>query len=124
MGLHSLMYPADDFEDGGDFRLSLFNQFVHIFLEFHNWSATAVFSAIIALAQLASEPTARNSKRLPVKAKGEVRLRSVLSINKFRNLRNVQLHAVFAAEADRGRLCAVFDVFQHLAQTACRGRKR
>ena len=27
--------PADDFEDGGDFRLPLFNQFVHIFLEFH-----------------------------------------------------------------------------------------
>ena len=43
-------------------------------------SATAVLRAIIALAQLAIEPTARNSKRLPVKAKGEVRLRSVLSI--------------------------------------------
>ena len=44
-------------------------------------SATAVFSAIMALAQFASEPTARNSKRFPVNAKGEVRLRSVLSIN-------------------------------------------
>ena len=36
---------------------------------------------VIAPAQLAEEPTARNSKRLPVKANGEVRLRSVLSIN-------------------------------------------
>ena len=43
-------------------------------------SATALLRAIIAEAQLASDPTARNSKRLPVKAKGEVRLRSVLSI--------------------------------------------
>ena len=33
----------------------------------------------MADAQLALEPTARNSKRLPVKAKGDVRLRSVLS---------------------------------------------
>ena len=31
------------------------------------------------LAQLAEEPTARNSNLFPVKAKGEVRLRSVLS---------------------------------------------
>ena len=42
-------------------------------------SATAVLSTIWALAQLALEPTARNSKRLPVKANGLVRLRSVLS---------------------------------------------
>ena len=41
----------------------------------------AVFSTINAQAQLASEPTARNSKRFPVKAKGLVRLRSVLSRN-------------------------------------------
>jgi len=42
-------------------------------------SATAVLSVSIASAQLSDDPTARNSKRLPVKAKGEVRLRSVLS---------------------------------------------
>ena len=41
--------------------------------------ATAVLRAIMAQPQLAEEPTARNSKRLPVKAKGDVRLRSVLS---------------------------------------------
>ena len=44
-------------------------------------SATAAFNTSIADAQLACEPTARNSKRLPVKAKGEVRFRSVLSIS-------------------------------------------
>ena len=44
-------------------------------------SATAVFSTISADEQLASDPTALNSKRLPVKAKGDVRLRSVLSIS-------------------------------------------
>ena len=38
-----------------------------------------MFSTIIAVEQLALEPSARNSKRLPTKAKGEVRLRSVLS---------------------------------------------
>ena len=45
-----------------------------------SWSATAALRAIIAEAQLAEDPTARNSKRLPVNAKGDVRLRSVLSI--------------------------------------------
>ena len=44
-------------------------------------SATAEFSTMSADEQLASEPRARNSKRFPVKAKGEVRLRSVLSIS-------------------------------------------
>ena len=49
-----------------------------------NCSATVAFRANTAAAQLALEPTARNSnlfhlKRLPVKANGEVRLRSVLS---------------------------------------------
>ncbi|OQA05047.1 MAG: hypothetical protein BWY67_02209 [Bacteroidetes bacterium ADurb.Bin397] len=46
-----------------------------------NDSATAVFKVAIADEQLADEPTARNSNRLPVNAKGEVRLRSVLSRN-------------------------------------------
>ena len=41
-----------------------------------------VLSTIIASAQLSEDPTARNSKRLPVKANAEVRLRSVLSRNK------------------------------------------
>jgi len=36
-----------------------------------------VFNVVMALAQLAEEPTARNSNLLPVKAKGEVRLRSL-----------------------------------------------
>ena len=44
-------------------------------------SATAAFNTIIALAQLASLPTARNSNLFPVKAKGDVLLRSVLSMS-------------------------------------------
>ena len=40
-----------------------------------------VFNTIIAEAQFAPEPTARNSKRFPVNANGDVRLRSVLSSN-------------------------------------------
>lgn len=44
-----------------------------------SWLAIAALMAIIAAAQLADEPAARNSKRFPVKAKGEVRLRSVVS---------------------------------------------
>ena len=38
-----------------------------------------VFKTVIGADELAEEPTARNSNLLPVKAKGEVRLRSVLS---------------------------------------------
>ena len=41
--------------------------------------ATQALRAIIADAQLADEPTARNSNRLPVNANGDVRFRSVLS---------------------------------------------
>ena len=44
-----------------------------------NWLAMAALMAIMAAAQLDDEPAARNSKRLPVKANGEVRLRSVVS---------------------------------------------
>ena len=44
-----------------------------------SWLAMAALMAIMAAAQLADEPAARNSKRLPVKAKGDVRLRSVVS---------------------------------------------
>ena len=44
-------------------------------------SATMVFNTVIEIAQLAEEPTALNSNLFPVNAKGEVRLRSVLSNN-------------------------------------------
>ena len=40
-----------------------------------------VFKIVIGLAQLAEDPTALNSNLFPVNAKGEVLLRSVLSIN-------------------------------------------
>ena len=42
-------------------------------------SATIVLSTIWFIAQLCEAPGARNSNLLPVKAKGEVRLRSVVS---------------------------------------------
>lgn len=67
--------------DCRNLRLALFNKGIYIFLKRTNCSATAVLSAIMALAQLASEPGARNSNRFPVNANGEVRLRSVLSIS-------------------------------------------
>ena len=44
-----------------------------------SWSATIKFKMVIACAQVAEEPTARNSNLLPVNAKGEVRFLSVLS---------------------------------------------
>jgi hypothetical protein len=42
-------------------------------------SATAAWSNVIGNAIDCDEPTARNSNLLPVNAKGDVRLRSVLS---------------------------------------------
>ena len=42
-------------------------------------SATAVLSMTLQHAMESDEPTMRNSKRLPVNANGEVRLRSVVS---------------------------------------------
>src|SRR5690606_39392072 len=49
------------------------------FLKSVSCLATIEFKVVIAFAQFAVEPTARNSNLFPVKAKGEVRLRSVLS---------------------------------------------
>ena len=46
----------------------------------------AALMTIMDAAQLADEPAARNSKRLPVKANGEVRFLSVLS-NKMAGIR-------------------------------------
>src|SRR6202012_5894262 len=46
-----------------------------------DWSSDVCSSDLIGDAQLAEEPTARNSNLLPVKANGLVRLRSVLSIS-------------------------------------------
>ena len=43
-------------------------------------SAIIVFKTVIGCPQLAVDPTARNSNLFPVNAKGEVLLRSVLSI--------------------------------------------
>ena len=51
-----------------------------------NWdkaSATAVFRMILGVATEAEEPSMRNSNLFPVKAKGEVRFRSVLSFTKW-----------------------------------------
>ena len=86
-------------------------------------SATAVFRAIIALAQLASEPTARNSKRLPVKAKGEVRLRSVLSMSRLGNLGYVELHALLAGHVEQVVLVALLDVVEKFAELLAQERR-
>ena len=116
--------PADDFEDGGDFRLPLFNQFVHIFLEFHQLlgkggvqrnHGTGAVGLGTHGAEL--EAVAGEGERAGAVAVGIV-------YHQFRNLRDVQLHALLAAEADEVVLGALFDVFQHLASTACPGRKR
>ena len=48
-------------------------------LKMFSCAAMIVFITVIGPAQLMDEPGARNSNLLPVKAKGEVRLRSVLS---------------------------------------------
>ena len=51
-----------------------------------NWrrdSATTVFSTMFGPAMENAEPSIRNSNLLPVKAKGEVRFRSVVSLGKW-----------------------------------------
>jgi len=48
-------------------------------LNLTNCSAMIAFKIVIGAEEFAEEPTALNSNLLPVKAKGEVRLRSVLS---------------------------------------------
>ena len=63
-----------------------------------SWLAIAAFMAIMAAAQLADEPAARNSKRLPVKAKGEERLRSVVS-NRISGIRPIPSFKVVFSSA-------------------------
>ena len=67
------------------------------FLKSMRASATALFNVNIADAQFASAPTALNSNRLPVKANGEVRLRSVLSMRSSGREGRSSLKAVFPA---------------------------
>ena len=75
----------------------------------------------MAEAQLADEPTARNSKRFPVKAKGETvsgesERRSTVSVRiinqQFRNTGDVELHSLFSGQ-DKVFGIAVFQVFQY-----------
>ena len=49
-------------------------------VKFFNALATAVFRMVLASERFWAEPGIRNSNLLPVKAKGEVRLRSVVSL--------------------------------------------
>ena len=108
--------PADDFKNSGDFRLALFNQFVHIFLEFRqllgkggvqrNHGTGAVGFGTHG-AEL--EAVAGKGERAGAVAVGIV-------YHQFRNLRDVQLHALLAAEADEVVLGTLFNVLQHLAQ--------
>ena len=60
--------------------------------------ATMVFKTVMGLAQLAFDPTARNSNLFPVKANGEVLLRSVLS-NKISGIfpTTLSLRSVFSS---------------------------
>ena len=81
MGLQILMYLRITSRIAEIFGSPLSMSSSTSFLNSTSCSATAAFRAIMAQAQFASEPTARNSKRFPVKANGLVRLRSVLSIN-------------------------------------------
>ena len=78
-GLACLDILTENGEDSGILVGALADELVNASVRA---SATAVLSTSMAAAGLAGEPTARNSKRLPVKAKGLVRLRSVVSMRR------------------------------------------
>ena len=66
-------------------------------------SASMVFIATSGPDTDCDEPTARNSKRLPVKANGEVRLRSPGSRRERQDLRQAEVH--HAGLGELGRRC-------------------
>ena len=62
-----------------------------------SWLAIAALIAIMAAAQLEDDPAARNSKRFPVKANGDVRFLSVVS-SKISGIRPIpSLSVVFSS---------------------------
>ena len=60
--------------------------------------AMAVLSTMLQSARFTAEPGMRNSNLFPVKAKGLVRLRSVLSFRKFGSTETPRSTATFSAE--------------------------
>ncbi|MNQ46383.1 hypothetical protein D3C85_601960 [compost metagenome] len=76
------MYSLKTLKIASSFFMSLFSiKFSTSFLKSINCFATIAFKVVIALEQFELDPTALNSNLFPVKAKGEVLLRSVLSNN-------------------------------------------
>ena len=66
-------------------------------------------------AQLASEPTARNSKRFPVKANGEVRLVGIID-HQLRNFRDIQLHTLLASQGEEFFLVCLLDMVEQVGE--------
>src|SRR5690606_3016764 len=73
------MYLRTTFNNARSFLVPFLICLSTSFLNSINCAATLAFNIVIGRAAFAEDPTARNSNLLPVKAKGEVRLRSVLS---------------------------------------------
>ena len=125
MGLQTLMYRRMTSRMAEDFQLPFFNQFVHIFLEFHQLlGKERKFNAIMALRAVGLNPRRGTRSGCRVKADGlncgcsQYCLSSVPE-----SAGSAQLHALLAAGADEIVLGALFDVFQHLAQLLAQGRR-
>jgi hypothetical protein len=71
----------NDMHNGNFFFMPFSIMLSTSFLNFFKVSAMMVLTRDHCIGTVAEEPTARNSNLFPVKAKGEVRLRSVLSSN-------------------------------------------
>ena len=117
--VNGLAYPdvfTDNVEDSRNLRFTLPDKFVYILLEFYqllgksgvqgNHGAGAVGFRTYGTKL---EAVARKGKRAGTVSVGVV-------YHQFGYLRNVQLHALFAAEADEVVLSAFLNMFQYLAQ--------
>lgn len=105
---------ANYVEDGRYFGLSSFNQSVHIFFKLLQLVGNGGIQCYHCAGTVGIGPYGAELETVS----GECERRSAVTVRvinqQFRNLRDIQLHALFVAQADQVILRALFDVLQYL----------
>ena len=107
---------TDNFENGRHFRLSFFNQSIHIFLKLHQLVCYGRVQCNHGRCTVCLGTYGTELKTVS----GESKRRGTVTVSivnqQFGNLRNIQLHSLFAAKTNQIIFRTVFNVIQYLRQ--------
>ena len=115
-GLTNLDVFADNLKDSRNLRFTPFDEFVHIFFEFYQLLGYGGVQGNHGTGTVCFRTYGAELKT--VSGEGERTGAVTVGIvnQQFRNLRNIQFHALLAAKAYEIILCTLFNVFQYLRQ--------